>query len=181
MAWTGGLIDRDRLVCIGRVSGAHGMAGEIKVAPLTDAPEQYRALHALVLDTAHGLRAVEIEERRDAGGQWVLKLKGLATRTAAEELRGAEVLVEEAEVAPLRENEYFTADLVGCAVETVTGEAVGSVAGVLKAGGQHLLQVSGALGTVLVPLSETIVKEVLLDRRRIRIDPPPGLLELNSR
>jgi 16S rRNA processing protein RimM len=181
MGEAGGLLDRDRLVCIGRVSGAHGMEGGIKVVPLTDAPERYRELRELVLDTAQGLRAVAVEAQRDAGAQWVLKLKGLTGRSAAEALKGASVLVPLSERAPLAENEYFTEDLIGCAVETVAGEAVGAVTGVLEAGAQHLLQVAGARGEVLVPLAETIVKEVLLDRRTIRIDPPPGLLELNGR
>lgn len=180
MAPAGGLIDRDRLVCIGRVSGAHGLDGEVKVQPLTDAPQHYRELKAAVLDTAQGLRAIEIESLRDAGGQWVLKLKGLTGRTAAEGLKGAQVLVDADEVGPLGENEYFTEDLIGCAVETVSGEAVGSVTGVLEAGAQHLLRVAGPRGEVLVPLAEAIVKEVRLDLRTIRIDPPPGLLELNG-
>jgi 16S rRNA processing protein RimM len=176
-----GLIDRDRLVCIGRVSGAHGLEGEIKVVPLTDAPQYYRGLQAAVLDTAQGLRAIEVDSLRDAGGHWVLKLKGLTGRTAAEGLKGAQVLVDAAEIGPLGENEYFTEDLVGCAVETVAGEPVGTVTGVLEAGAQHLLQVTGPGGEVLVPLADAIVKEVRLDRRTIRIDPPPGLLELNGR
>jgi 16S rRNA processing protein RimM len=181
MGEASGLIDRDRLVCIGRVSGAHGMEGAIKVVPLTDAPQHYRELRELVLDTAHGLRAVAVETRRDAGSQWVLTLKGLAGRSAAEALKGAAVLVPLTERGPLAENEYFTEDLIGCAVETLSGEALGSVTGVLEAGAQHLLQVAGARGEVLVPLAEAIVKEVLLERRTIRIDPPPGLLELNGR
>lgn len=181
MGEAGALIDRDRLVCIGRVSGAHGMEGAIKVVPLTDAPQHYRELRELVLDTKDGLRTVAVETRRDAGAQWVLKLKGLDGRGAAEALKGASVLVPLAERGPLAENEYFTEDLVGCAVETIMGEPVGSVTGVLEAGAQHLLQVAGVRGEVLVPLVEVIVKEVLLDRRTIRIDPPPGLLELNGR
>jgi 16S rRNA processing protein RimM len=175
------LIDRDRLVCIGRVKEAFGLQGEIKVLPLTDAPEHYRELKSAVLDTAKGLRAFDIETLREAGGNWVLKLTGLTGRDAAEALKGAELLVDEAAIAPLAENEYFTEDLVGCAVETVSGATVGSVTGVLEAGARHLLQVKGAGGEVLVPLVETIVKEVRLATRTIRIDPPPGLLELNSR
>jgi len=193
MGQVGGLIDRDRLVCIGRVSGAHGMEGAIKVVPLTDAPQHYLALRELVLDTTQGLRAVAVETRRDAGAQWVLKLEGVAGRTAAEALKGASVLVPLEARGPLAENEYFTEDLIGCAVETLSGEPVGTVTGVLEAGGQNLLQVAEArevagtkdvAGTrreVLVPMAEAIVKEVLLERRTIRIDPPPGLLELNGR
>jgi 16S rRNA processing protein RimM len=122
---------------------------------------------------------------RTAGGQWVLKLKGIASRDAAEALKGAEVLVDPEQVALPGQDEYFTADLIGCAVVTMANAPVGTVTGVLDTGAQPLLEVrrngAGDLGDeVLIPLTEDIVKEVQLDRRTIRIDPPPGLLELNS-
>jgi 16S rRNA processing protein RimM len=177
----GRLLDRDRLVCIGRVSGAHGLGGEVKVTSFIEEPERYLGVRQVVLDTVRGLRAFEVERLRDAGGQWLLKLKGLAERNAAEPLKGADVLVEPVARSPLGENEYFAADLIGCTVETVGGEMVGRVSGVMDAGAQHLLRVQGPRGEVLVPLAETIVKEVHLDRRAIRIDPPPGLLELSGR
>jgi len=180
----GGLVDRDRFVRIGRIGGAHGMHGELKVVPLTGAPERYGSLSALILDTPRGLRAFDVEAQRSAGGQWLLKLKGLAGRDAAEALKGAEVLVEPQAAEPLGEGEYLAEDLIGCAVVTVDGAAVGTVTRVLDAGTQHVLQVTRSGGghgggEALVPLAETIVKEVNLAQRIIRIDPPPGLLELN--
>jgi 16S rRNA processing protein RimM len=182
MARAGGLVDRERFVCIGRIGGAHGMHGELKVVPLTDAPERYRGLGALILDTPRGLRAFDVEGQRGSGGAWVLKVRGVDGRDAAEALKGAEVLVEPEAAEPLGEGEYLAEDLIGCAVVTVAGAAVGSVTRVLDAGTQHVLQVrrtEAGQGDVLVPLAETIVKEVNLGRRIIRIDPPPGLLELN--
>jgi 16S rRNA processing protein RimM len=179
------LIDRDRMVCIGRVSGAHGMHGEIKALPLTDSPEYYEALGRLLLDTARGLRAFDLGAVRTAGGQWVMKLQGIGSRDEAEALKGAELLVDPEQVAPPGENEYFTEDLIGCTVVTLAGVLVGTVTGVLDTGAQPLLEVkrqgAGEFGgAMLVPLTDDIVKEVQLDRRMIRIDPPPGLLELNS-
>jgi 16S rRNA processing protein RimM len=187
MALTGKLVDRDKLVRIGRIRGAHGMGGDVKVTPFTDATELYEALPELVLDAAKGLRAVEVAGWRHIGAQWVLSLKDVTDRDGAEALRGAHVLAEP-QTPVTAEDEYLAEDLIGCAVETMSGEAVGSVSGVLDAGPQALLQVTRIAdagsdknrGEVLVPLADTIVKEVNLDRRRIRIDPPPGLLELNA-
>src|SRR5579863_5312244 len=179
MAPAKGLIDRERLVCIGRISGAHGMAGEVKVAALTDTPERYSDLPVLLLDTVRGLRAFDVEAVHLAGGQWTVKLKGVTGRDGAEALKGAEILIAPEQVVPPEADEFYTEDLTGCAVETMAGQAVGTVTGILDAGSQQVLQVQGRDGEVLVPLAETIVKEVNLDRRTIRIDPPPGLLELN--
>ena len=183
MAKASRLVDRDQMVCIGRISGAHGMQGEVKAAVLTDSPAHYEKLGEVLVDAARGLKTYGLEDSRMAGGQWVLKLRGVATREAAEALKGAELLVAAEHIAPPKEDEYYTADLIGCSVVTVGGVEVGSVSGVLDTGAQPLLQVKpsghGRGPEMLVPLTEDIVKEVQLDRRTIRIDPPPGLLELN--
>ena len=183
MAKASRLVDRDQMVCIGRISGAHGMQGEVKAVVLTDSPEHYTKLGEVLVDAVRGLKAYRLEDSRMVGGQWVLRLNEVATREAAEALKGAELLVVAEHTAPPKDDEYYTADLVGCAVVTVGGVAVGSVSGVLDTGAQPLLQVKpsghGQGSEILVPMTGDIVKEVQLDRRTIRIDPPPGLLELN--
>ncbi|HEX7928922.1 MAG TPA: tRNA (guanosine(37)-N1)-methyltransferase TrmD, partial [bacterium] len=90
--------------------------------------------------------------------------------------RGAEVLVEPGQVKPLGEDEYFTRDLVGCRVVTVTGQEVGRVTDVLANAAQPLLEVQGPAGEVLVPMVDGIVTAVDVQARQVTIDPPPGLL-----
>src|SRR5262245_52672235 len=130
------LIDREKLVCIGRVADAHGLAGELKVQAVTNDPGYYMDLGALYLDTPWGLRHMKVAGMRGRNGGWVVRLEGLTDRTAAEALRGAEVLVEAGQVKPLGEDEYFTRDLVGCRVVTVTGQDVGRVTDVLETAAQ---------------------------------------------
>jgi 16S rRNA processing protein RimM len=170
------LIDRDRLTCIGRIVDAHGLRGEVKVLPLTREHEFYRNLRAAVLDTPQGLRAVEIEALRPGVRHWVVRLAGIADRTAAQELRGAGLWVEAAQLKPLAPGEVFAHDLVGCLVQTLDGRTIGPVRAVLETGANDVLAVDGGSGEVLVPLVDDVVREVDLGRRVIRIDPPPGLL-----
>jgi 16S rRNA processing protein RimM len=72
-------------------------------------------------------------------------------------------------------------DLVGCAVETISGEPVGEVRRVEGGAGASVLSVEGRRGEVLVPLAADICVEVDIAGRRIRINPPEGLLELNQK
>jgi tRNA (guanine37-N1)-methyltransferase len=170
------LIDREQLVCIGRVTDAHGLAGELKVYAISDDPSWYEDLPALYLDTPHGLRRMAVAEMRSRGRGWILRLEGIAGRTAAEDLRGSDVLVEAGQVKPLAEDEYFTRDLIGCRVVTVAGREVGRVRDVLETAAQPLLQVQGDAGETLVPMVDGIVQAVDVDAQVVTIDPPPGLL-----
>jgi 16S rRNA processing protein RimM len=76
----------------------------------------------------------------------------------------------------------YDLDLVGCEVETGDGRPVGRVVGVLETGGTPLLVIAGHAGggEVLVPLSESICRRIDTAGKRIVIDPPDGLLDLNA-
>jgi 16S rRNA processing protein RimM len=81
---------------------------------------------------------------------------------------------------PLAPGRYYEHELIGCVVETVGGNEVGVVGRVDSSVGGSRLVVEGARGEVLIPLAEYICREIDTATRRIRIDPPDGLLELNE-
>lgn len=174
------LVDRDALTCIGVVIGPHGREGTLKVAPETDSPEYYTAVTTAYVDAASGLRQVTVVGWRMAGNHWLIELEGIADREAAGELGGGELLLEATQLRPLAPGEFFRHDLVGCTVLDEAGATVGEVTGLMDNTAQHLLVVRGADHEVLLPLVDEIVTEVDLERREIRVRPPPGLLELNG-
>jgi len=60
------------------------------------------------------------------------------------------------------------------------GTTVGTVARIEGAPGASVLVVETPQGEVLVPLADDICRVIDPDARRIVIDPPAGLLELNA-
>lgn len=171
------LIDREHLICIGRVVQAHGLKGALQVTPITGSPGYYTRLREVILDAGKGLVVLPVEELRISGHGWILRGAGITDRTAAEEQIGAEVLVPEDALKPLEPGEYFQHDLMGCTVETLDGESLGTVVGILETGANDVLEVRGGHGEILVPMLANVIEEVLLTERRIRIDPLPGMLE----
>ena len=81
----------------------------------------------------------------------------------------------------LGEGVYYQHQLVGCDVETVSGGRIGQVSRVDGGAGGSLLAVRGARGEVLIPFARHICVDIDVAARRIRIDPPEGLLELNEK
>ncbi len=84
-----------------------------------------------------------------------------------------------ASLEPLPANTFYVHDLVGCRVETRSGQMVGSVARVEGAGGASLLAVETGDGEVLVPLVADICVAIDIARKWIAIEPPEGLIEVN--
>ena len=97
----------------------------------------------------------------------------------AERFAGCELRVPMDRLAALPAGTYYRHDLVGCRVETAAGAAVGIVADVEGTIGGSRLVVSGARGEILIPLAAEICKAIDARGKRIVIDPPDGLLDLN--
>lgn len=171
------LIDREQLICIGIVKSAHGVRGEMKLFPLTDAPEYYRAVEEVVLATKNGLTVHPVQKLQMVGRFWQLALKDISDRTAAELLKGAEVLLDKDALKPLEGDEYFQHELIGCTVETVDGKNVGQVTHIMETGANDVLEVATQNGTAMIPLVKDVIRTVDTTARMIRIEPLPGLLD----
>ena len=173
-------VDRGTLAIVGRVARPHGLRGEVVVNPETDFPETRFAPSArLLMRVGAAVREVSVTSCRLHKGRPIVGLEGLETVEDAQLITGAELCVPVESLLQLPKGVYYQHDLVGCRVTTVGGTDVGEVTGVDAGGGGARLVVDGPRGEVLVPLAETICVEVDLAGRRVVIDPPEGLLELN--
>lgn len=165
----------DGFVAVGVVLTSFGLHGDIKVEPLTDFPERYDAGQTLWLAG---------EPRRVERSRWqnrvvYVKLSGIDTPEAVAALRGRYLELPEAERAPLQTNEYYQSDIIGLAVETVAGVALGRVVEFLPTGANDVLVVRGDSSTqpeVLIPMIDDVVRDVDLAGGRLVVEPIDGLL-----
>ncbi len=173
--------EQDELVAIALAVKTRGLRGEIVAELLTDFPDRFQNLETLIAVSPNGRREIlQLEEHWFQGGRVILKFAGYESIEAASALINSEFAVPEAERVALPEDEFYDWELVGCEVETITGEPVGRVVGVMRTGGGELLVVENGTNRTrdhLIPLAETICVEIDILRKRIRIDAPEGLLE----
>lgn len=161
------------LVRLGKVVRAVGLEGRVGIAGSEGA---LASLAEIALRRGDGEPEMRrIEEARPQGRLWAVKIEGVADRTAAEALVGAEVLARREDLGDPGEGRHFWADLDGLPVVTAAGEAVGTVTGLYATGGVDVLVVTGERGEKLVPLAPYV--EVDRAGRRIVVDPPEGLLD----
>lgn len=163
-----------RLV-VGRVARPHGVRGELVVEPRTDQPER-RFAPGAILRTDSGA-SLTVVSSRPHSGRLLVRLAGVDDRTAADRLRGWELLVE-ADPDDTDDELYADVALIGLDVRTTGGDHVGSVVAVEHLPMHDLLVVALEQGReVRVPFVAAIVVEVDASGGRLRIDPPPGLLD----
>jgi len=130
---------------------------------------------------AGGPREVGIVDAWFHNGRPVITLEGVDSMNDAELLRGAELRVPEGALQALPPGTFYHFQLIGCEVVTVGGEVVGTVRAVEGEAGNHRLSIASDRGEVLVPLVTSICVAIDATARRITIDPPAGLLEVNRR
>jgi 16S rRNA processing protein RimM len=169
------------MALVGRVARPHGLRGEVAVNPETDfVEERFRVGAVLWTRPPGGEEALTVAALRVQNGRPIVRFEGFERIEDVERLAGLELRVPESELQPLDPHTYYQHQLVGCVVEGADGGAVGTVARVEGGAMGSLLVVEGARGEILVPLSQAICVEVDVAAKKIRIDPPEGLLELNE-
>jgi 16S rRNA processing protein RimM len=167
---------------VGRVVRAHGVTGEIVVEIRTDDPDtRFAPGTTLRAKPSRGgpERDYVVDSAREHSGRLLVRLDGVADRSAADSMRGTLFVVDSVDLPPIEEpDEFYDHQLEGLQVVTTTGTPVGSVAEVLHTAAGELLSVRSEAGEILVPFVSAIVTSVSLTDRTIEIDPPEGLLEL---
>src|SRR5688572_14808542 len=170
---------------LGRVVGAHGLRGELRVRLFDETDNNLRALSSIWLAREEGdPKAVEARVRAVGSGrrgEARLALEGIDGRDAAEDLRGRLVQADVARLAPLEEGEYYQYELIGCRVEDGDGRVIGIVQAIWETGAPAVLVVVDETQREhLIPAAREILREVDVAGRRIAIDAPPGLLDPES-
>lgn len=168
------------IALLGRVRGNRG---ELTAVPLSDKPERFERLQEVTLfpadseaDSQEGAR-LAVEEVWQHIDRLIFKFRGIDSISDAEPWQGFEVRVPAAERVELESGEYFQSDLIGCEVhDRTSGESLGNVSAWQDGGGSGLLEIEGGL---LIPFAREICVGIDIAARRIIVDLPDGLRDLN--
>jgi 16S rRNA processing protein RimM len=168
------------MAVVGRIARTHGLRGQVVVNPETDFLEaRFQPGAELFVERGGTIEPLTIAHVRFQQQRPIIGFAGIETIDAAQRLGGLELRVPADRLAALPAGTFYRHDLVGCRVETRTGEAVGTVREVEGTLTGSRLVIDAAGGEVLIPLVSEICPVIDPAAKRIVIDPPEGLLELN--
>ena len=170
--------EKSARLCLGHVTGAHGVKGEVRIRTYTQDPESIAAYGPL--EDEAGTRRFTLIRARAAKEGAVARIEGIDTREEAEALKGTGLHVARAALPEkAEENSWYQADLVGLVAINADGAALGQVVAVQNYGAGDLLELRPATGgnTVLVPFTEAIVPEIDIQAGWMLMLPPEGVFE----
>jgi 16S rRNA processing protein RimM len=162
---------------MGRIVAPHGVRGWLKIQPWSEDPATLLAHSVWFVrppGAASGWKEFEVAHARPHAGGLVAELQGVASRDAAESLRGFEVGLPRETLQAPREGEFYWTDLEGMMVVNRAGIELGRVAGVTDNGAHAILRVAGeGGGERLIPFVATYVDRIDEAGRRIEVDWQP--------
>lgn len=165
-------------VVIALLGKTRGNRGEVTALPLSDKPERFESLRQVYLrGHSDPPRYYAVEETWFHQGVLIFKFQGIDAISDAERLNRAEVCVPAAERVALEADEYFQSDLIGCEViDRGSGRTIGRVTAWEEGAGPGLLVVDSRW---LIPFARAICVEIDPAARRIAVDLPNGLEDVN--
>ena len=166
----------DDLICVGVISGAYGVQGELRVKSFCANPEDLETYSPLLSED--GKTAFHLSLIRAIKNGFVARIVEVHTKEDGDALKGAQLFAKRDQLPSLPDDEYYHSDLMGLRVADTGGTEIGRVKTVQNHGASDLLEVqlTGSSATVLVPFTLAVVPTVDLSTGRIVIDPPEGLL-----
>ncbi len=171
---------KDYLV-IGKIGGAHGVRGEVKIIPLTDDVRRFSSLkECLILDDRERVKETkEVEKARVDDTRTLVKFKGIDDRDEVGKLTGFYIAVSREDAVKLPEGRYFIADLIGLKVIDDERGELGTIKDIINSGASDIIIVKRkGKNELLIPYLNAIVYEVDIAGGTMKVKLPEGLYEI---
>ena len=175
-------IDTSDLRELGRIVAAHGVMGEVKVAPETDDPDRFLDLKSVLVgldeesSTIFDIRSARIQPSK-YGATVVLGFDGIDSRDEAEGQRKKRIFVHEKDLPALKPGEYYLSDLVGLHVQTNDNKSIGIVVDVFDFPGQNVLSIELETGEkVMIPAVPEFLLDIDFDSNTIVVSVIDGMI-----
>src|SRR5579875_1612623 len=167
-----GFVMPDKLILIGRVAGAFGVRGEVRITCFGDDPAALLTYRDL--KRKDGSTALTVLSGRAAKGELIARVKELDVKEAVDALRGLDLYVPRAALPPAEDDEFYLTDLIGLRAETPAGEALGVVKAVPNFRAGDILEIAPAHGaSFYIPFTLEAVPEVRIDDGVVIVVKPP--------
>lgn len=160
----------EKLVTLGRIYGAYGIKGWVKVRSYTERCDDISQFRDWIVEKRGVKQRVAVEASRLHGRDVVAKLEGIDDRDAARDLADSAIMIERAALPACAPGEYYWTDLEGLSVRTVAGEELGKIDHLLAMPAHAMLVLAGDKQRLIPFVAGTIVRRVDLDAGVVTVD-----------
>jgi 16S rRNA processing protein RimM len=168
-----------RLIPVGKIVRTHGVRGGVKIHAYGESLSAQQAGSKLYLNPeGHGRRSwLTLVRIKPQGKHLLAEIEELTSIDLAQEVIGEELYLPLDCLPPTTDDEYYHYQLIGLGVETTEGKEVGVLSGIIETPANDVFVVKREGKEVLIPAVADVVCRVDLERGRMVIDPPEGLMD----
>ncbi len=161
---------------IGKITGTHGIKGDLKVFPLTDSTDRFFELKKAYVGDSK--TKVQISDVKLHKGMVLLRFQDLDDINKVLSFKDEYIYVDEEDKVTLPEDHYFISDLLGCRVYDKTDSFIGNLSDVIQNSANDVYVVTAQNGKeYLIPAVEAFIASVDIVDKKIIIDPIEGMIE----
>jgi len=171
----------NNLIAVGRISGTHGIKGQLRLHSYSGNLESLQAAKNVLLRFPAGVtRQIQLKRAAYHSGKFLLTLDGFDTIEKAQELTGCELLLQRDQLPVPEADEYYWQDLLGLSVVTTEGQELGCIKNILETGANdvYLVHNETTRREYLIPAIASVITSVNLQTGCMTIPPLEGLLDL---
>jgi 16S rRNA processing protein RimM len=169
-------VPSQRHILIGRILGAHGIAGGMKLMSYAESVDVFAPGRKVIAVGAAGDETVyEIEWAQSHGRTVLLGIQGIGQRSQAEALAGCDLFFDRATLPEPEDGTYYWADLIGIEVYAAGGAFLGRIESIFQTGSNDVYVVKQKNRELLLPALRSVIKSVDVESRRMEVEVPEGL------
>ena len=173
-------MEKNGFVPVGKIVGAHGVKGNIKVYSYAESLSVFNPGSLILLINPKGFeKSYKIKWVKPHGRLTLLSLKGVENRNSVETLIGSVFFIERANFPELEDGSYYWVDIIGISVFTTHDEYIGLVESIIPTGSNDVFVVRNPNkahdNETLIPAIESVILEIDLKLKTMRVDLPQGL------
>jgi 16S rRNA processing protein RimM len=170
-------VEKKGYLLIGKIVGVHGLKGTNKFKSYAQSLSVFNPGRSLLIrDNRSRQTSIEINWVKSHTRTPLISFKGVIDCDQAKALVGAELFIAETELPERDEDTYYWFELIGLEVYTTEEEYLGRIASIMPTGSNDVYVVRDKRKEVLIPALESVVVDIDLEHKRMRVNLPEGLL-----
>ena len=166
--------DNERRILLGRIVGAFGIRGQIKIESWTEPRDAiFRYQPWILRDALGNERQFDGARGKESGKHLVATFPEVTDRDVVEAMRGTDIYVLRSALPPPKVGEFYWIDLEGFRVVNVDGVDFGTVSHLFSTGANDVLFVRGDRERMVPFVEPDFVKSIDFEGGLITVDWDP--------
>ena len=167
-------MEDDKKVFIGKVTGAHGIKGWLKIQSFSSPPENILNYPSWIIDNQGVEDFYLIEQGKKLNSKIIVKLEKIDDRTTAEFLINSKIQILRSDLPKLSNESYYWSDLEGLNVLNLEEKIIGKIESLIETGANDVMVINSSKNKrILIPfVMHEIIKEVNIELNFVKVDWP---------